>query len=88
VGATAKFLSACKVVSSRNSQLKLLLEEPLEMIGNDHPRYMTAHGLPQGDLDRIRLIMQKTKESLRDSFVFHEEFFHSGCYWCYLAYLT
>ena len=44
-----KFLPACKAVSNRNSQLKLLLEEPLEVSGNTHPRYMTVH-------DRIRLI--------------------------------
>ncbi len=41
-GATAKFLPLCKAVSSRNFQLKLLLEEPLEVNGDIHPRYMAA----------------------------------------------
>jgi hypothetical protein len=54
VGATAKLLLLCKAASSRDSQLKSLLEEPLEVFGNKHPRYMTVH-------DRIRLIDAKKK---------------------------
>ena len=45
-----KSLLLCKAVSSRSfiQLIKLQLEEPLEVSGNTHPRYMTAR-------DRIRL---------------------------------
>ena len=54
-GATAKFLSTCKAVSSRNftQLIKLQLEEPLELVSNGEPRYIAAHAERQ---DRIRLI--------------------------------
>ena len=42
-------------MSSRNFQLKLLLEEPLEVVGNGNPRYMIV-------LDRIRLIGAQNTE--------------------------
>jgi len=42
VGATAKFLLLCKAVSSRDFQLKSLLEEPLDSESNRGARHMTA----------------------------------------------